>query len=638
MRWPVVTADTPAPPPYTPRWRILPLVVLVNVVLLLVGCVQAVPYGEAGVEVDEVNDAISLTACYVEDLRNIREHRQNPLTIAITHCYLQELPNAIFIRFNDLRTLEVCDSRVNNLQDFALNGLRSLETLNLSRNNLTTIKSWSDHDLDTLQVLDLRRNLIRGLDEASFRRYPALVKLNLAVNYITEVPEGSFKPVASTLRSLNLGKNLLTGVGEGTLRGLGKLTHVALHHNRIRSIHPDAFATNGHLRSVQLQGNQLSTFEPDLLASLPRLAFLNVSCNELVSVGNLSFKSNGDLRVLDLSYNRIELLEDNSFKGLYDLEVLNVSNNHLQGVSKHVLRDFANLHELNLATNALQYVGLKLFATTPRLAHLNLSGNAINDIDRDVFEELPKLHTLDLAGNRLTEDSFLWPLMNLGVLNMSRNGFQRVNASLFESVAYVELHGNPWDCRFLVQELAHPNRNVVYGRNYAVDDPIHIIQATGIECTDERGRHRDIVVVEPPVKPVDAEAEFHRYRFFHEGHVDTRPIRDDFDAKSTVIWLMSGAIAVFGAFKLIQLLLRHSEHQSEKWRLAQHVSSNEDHEAARRHHQHYAASGGDSTGHGAASSGLSPPTSGTSVGSGGGFHFSLSVPHSACERQYTPTI
>uniref|UniRef100_A0AAG5DR44 Uncharacterized protein n=1 Tax=Anopheles atroparvus TaxID=41427 RepID=A0AAG5DR44_ANOAO len=537
--------------------------------------VLGLPYGGgAGIELDEANEAISLTACRVEDLRNIREHHQNPLAIEITHCYLQELPNAMFIRFNDLRTLEICDSRVNNLQDFSLNGLRNIETLNLSRNNLTTIKSWSEHDLDTLQVLDLRRNLIRSIDEFSFRRYPALAKLNLAANYISSVPEGTFKPVAN-LRYLNLGKNLLTAVGEGTLRGLSKLAHVALHHNRIRTIHPLAFAGNGHLKMLQLQDNQLSSFVPELLANLPRLTFLNVSGNELGAIGNLSFKTNGDLRVLDLSNNWIDQLEEASFKGLYNLEALNVSNNRLQAVSKYMLKDFGNLRDLDLSSNVFDYVGLKLFSETPRLVRLNLSGNSINEIDRDVFEDLTKLHTLDLAHNQLADDGFLWPLMNLSVLNMSHNALHKINTSLLESLALVELYGNPWDCRFLVHELVpHHARNVVYGKDYIVEDPGQILSATGIECTDERGKHRDIVVVEPPPKPSDSEKEFNRYKFFHEGHVDTRPIQDDFDTKSTVIWLMSGAIAVFGAFKLIQLLLRHSEHQSEKWRLAQHMEYN----------------------------------------------------------------
>uniref|UniRef100_A0A182MCS2 Uncharacterized protein n=1 Tax=Anopheles culicifacies TaxID=139723 RepID=A0A182MCS2_9DIPT len=601
------------------RWTLLRALLLCVVLGLVIpwpiSGADALPYGNAGIELDEENDAVSLTACYVEDLRNIREHSQNPLVIAINHCYLQELPNAIFIRFSDLRTLEICDSRVNNLQDFALNGLRNIESLNLSRNNLTTIKSWSDHDLDTLQVLDLKRNLIRSIDEFSFHRYPALVKLNLAVNFITSIPEGTFKPITN-LKNLNLGKNLLTTIAEGTLRGLNKLTHVAFHNNRIRTIHPFAFVGNSHLKVLQLQGNQLGTFEPDLFGNLPRLTFLNISSNELETVGNLSFKNNGDLRMLDLSYNRIGHLEDNSFKGLYDLEALNISHNQLETVSKYVLKDCANLRDLDLSGNKLVYVGLKLSSSTPRLTRFNLSSNAIAEIERDTFEDLPKLNTLDLAHNQLTDDTFLWPLMNLSVLNMSQNGFRRINASLLESLTLAELYENPWDCRFLVQELVHHSSNVIYGKNYIVDDTDRILTATGIECIDERGKHRDIVVVEPPQKPSDSELEYQRYKFFHEGHVDTRPIQDDFDTKSTIIWLMCGLIAVFGAFKLIQLLLRHSEHQSEKWRLAQHVSSDEDHEAARHH---------------------SAPITSTS-GTSSGFNFLLKVPHSGCVRQFTPTI
>ncbi|XP_050077310.1 insulin-like growth factor-binding protein complex acid labile subunit isoform X1 [Anopheles maculipalpis] len=610
------------------RWT-LPRVLLLSTVLGTIfpwpnSCAYALPYGNAGIELDEENDGISLTACYVEDLRNIREHSQNPLVIEINHCYLQELPNAIFIRFNDLKVLEICDSRVNNLQDFALNGLRNIESLNLSRNNLTTIKSWSDHDLDTLQVLDLRRNLIRLIDEFSFQRYPALVKLNLAVNFITAIPEGTFKPIVN-LKNLNLGKNLLTTIAESTLRGLNKLTHVAFHHNRIRTIHPFAFIGNSHLKVVQLQGNQLGSFEPDLFGNLPRLQFLNVSSNELETIGNLSFKNNGDLRVLDLSYNRIGHLEDYSFKGLYDLEALNISHNQLQTVSKYVLKDASNLRDLDISANKLDYISLKLSIATPRLIRLNLSSNAISEIERDAFEDLPKLHTLDLAHNQLTDDAFLWPLMNLSVLNMSQNGFRRINASLLESLAVAELYDNPWDCRFLIQELVHHSSNVIYGKNYLVEDMGRILTANGIECTDERGKHRDIVVVEPPAKPSESELEYRRYKFFHEGHVDTRPIQDNFDTKSTVIWLMSGAIAVFGAFKLIQLLLRHSEHQSEKWRLAQHVSSDEDHEEAARH---CSSAGGNTV-----SSPISPKSATSS-----GFNFFLTVPHQGGVRQYSPSI
>ncbi|XP_055639462.1 insulin-like growth factor-binding protein complex acid labile subunit isoform X2 [Toxorhynchites rutilus septentrionalis] len=524
----------------------------------------------ADIELNEEHHVVSMKACYVEDLRNIREYNQSPLTVLINHCYLQELPNAIFIRFADLNTLEICDSRLNNLQDFALNGLRNLEVLNFSRNNLTTIKSWSDHNLERLQTLDLRRNLLKGINAESFRRYPNLVKLNLAANLIESIPEGTFK-VVPNLKHLNLGRNLLTSIEETTLKGLSKLAHVSFHHNQIKFVDFFAFVGNSHLKTLQLQGNQISVFETDLLSNLPRLALFNISDNRLDNLAENTFKKNADLRVLDLSYNNIEVIHEDSLKGLASLEVFNASHNQLNKLNKYMFKDFSAVRILDLSGNRLPYIENKLFEYSPRLEVLNLSRNAITEIEPNIFEDCHKMHSLDLSHNQLQEDAFLWPIIELQHLNMSHNKFHRLNTSFLEGVEQVELYGNPWSCRFLVLELMKHGKNVRYGRNYVVQTRESILNAAGIECTDEEGKLRDFVMVESAPKADYSSSEYHRYKFFHDSHQDTRPIQDNFDTKSTILWLMSGVFLVFGAFKLIQLILRQSEHQSEKWRLAQHL-------------------------------------------------------------------
>ncbi|XP_001859229.2 chaoptin isoform X1 [Culex quinquefasciatus] len=569
------------------------------------------------VEVDDVSEAVRLRACYVEDLRNIREYNQNPLSVYIDHCYLKELPNAIFIRFTDLQVLEICDSRLDNLQDFALNGLRNLEVLNFSRNNLTGVKSWSDHDLEHLHTLDLRRNLIKAINEHSLDRYPNLTKLILTGNLISHIPEGTFK-VVPNLKHLNLGRNLLTSIEEGTLKGLSKLSQAAFHHNQISYVDFFAFIGNSHLKSLQLQGNQITVFEADLLSNLPRLMFFNISYNQLENIADHSFKRNADLRVLDLSFNKIENFHEDSFKGLASLEVFNASNNHLAELNKYMFKDFSALRLLDLSANRLTYVENKLFEYSPRMEYLNLSRNAIAEIEHNIFEDFRKLRILDLSHNRLVEDAFLWPIINLHKLNMSHNSFARINTSLLEGIEQVDLFHNPWSCQFLVLELMKQTKNVRYGKNYVVQTKDNILNTQGIECTDERGKLRDIVVVETPAKAEYSSSEFHRYKLLHEAQTpDTRPIQDNFDTKSTILWLMSGAFIVFGAFKLIQLILHHSEHQSEKWRLAQHVSIHNDGEVVlgppSSCHQH-------------------PPPSCSS----GGFLFP--PVHPSSKRQFTPTI
>lgn len=528
----------------------------------------------ADIELDDENDAITMTACYVEDLRNIRKNNPNPSTIIINHCYLQELPNAIFIRFADLHTLEICDSRLSNLHDFALNGLRNLEVLNLSRNNLTSIKSWSEYDLEHLQTLDLRKNLLKGINAQSFFRYPNLSKLNLAGNLIHTIPEGTFK-VIPNLKFLNLGRNLLTSIEEHTLKGLSKLTHVSFHLNLITFVDYFAFIGNSHLKTLQLQENQISVFEADLLSNLPRLMMFNISCNQLEDIADQTFRKNADLRVLDLSYNRIENFREDSFKGLVSLEVFNASHNHITQLNKYIFKDFSLVRILDLSANRLAYIDNKLFEYSSRLEVLNLSGNALSDIEPNIFEDSKRLRTLDLSHNQLSLDAFLWPVTNLDHLNMSHNQFQQLNVSTLQGLGHVRLNGNPWTCQFLILELMKHSKNVEYGKNYAVVSADSIMNTQGIECMDERGKPRDIIVVENFIQPNYSSTEYQRIQTLHQENVDTRPIQDNFDTKSTILWLMFGVFIVFGAFKLIQLILRHSEHQSEKWRLAQHMDFNE---------------------------------------------------------------
>ncbi|XP_055596813.1 protein artichoke [Uranotaenia lowii] len=569
----------------------------------------------ADIELDEENEAICMKACYVEDLRNIREYTQNPLNVTINHCFLQELPNAIFIRFTDLQILEISDSRLNHLQDYALNGLKNLEVLNFSKNNLTSIKSWSDHDLEQLQTLDIRKNLVKSINSQSFKRYPNLAKLILSNNFLTTIPEGTFSEVPH-LRYLSLGRNLLTSIEEHTLKGLSKLTHVSFHHNQISYVDFFAFIGNSHLKHLQLQGNQISIFETDLLSNLPRLAFLNISHNYLEQVGENTFKKNADLRTLDLSFNRIERFQEDSLKGLVSLEVFNASHNQLNLLNKYIFKDFSALRVLDLSGNRLPYIDNKLFEYCSRMEILNLSRNEINEIEPTIFEDTGKLAILDLSHNSLKEDAFLLPVINLQHLNMSYNQFARLNTSLLESIQQVDLYHNPWGCHFLILELMRQNKNVRYGKNYVVHSTESILNTLGIECIDERGKTRDIVVVEKTIKEEYSSEDYHRYRFFHEASPDTRPIQDNFDTKSTILWLMSGFFVVLGAFKLIQLILRHSEHQSEKWRQAQHLNRQDETEYP-----------------------LSPTTAtpGQASVSSTGFLFPPNH-HPSSQRQYTPTI
>lgn len=265
-------------------------------------------------------DSVLFENCTTHDLRNIAVYHTEPNQIIIKHCWLANLPNAIFLRFYNTTYLEITDSKLSKIQDYALNGLNNLQTLNLSKNNLTEIKSWTNVDLLQLHTIDGRRNHIATINSNSLKSYPNLLKLNLAVNNIVDIEDGAFK-WTPLIKTINLGKNFLTHINDVTFNGLAKLQHLSLHHNKIIQIETFSFATNTHLKSLRLDGNQLNVFDGILIDSLSRLIHLNLSHNMLNHLNGKTFHKNIELKQLDLSYNYFINFDVNSFNGLQMLEV-----------------------------------------------------------------------------------------------------------------------------------------------------------------------------------------------------------------------------------------------------------------------------------------------------------------------------
>lgn len=264
--------------------------------------------------------SVALKNCTLEGLKSIRDINANPIEITINNCVVQNLPNAVFIRFSALKSLEISESHLEHIQDFAFNGLINLEILILKSNNLTTIKPWSDEYLDVLHTLDLRRNLIRDIHKSALLKYPGLLKLNLAVNSIKEIPEEIFR-FTPALKSLNLARNLLEYLDESSFKHLHKLSHLELRHNKIKNIDYLTFKGNTHLRSLHLQDNKVIVFPKDVTTNLPRLVHLNLSHNEIQQLTDGTFTNNLELKVLDVSFNKLKEFGNESFRGLETLEV-----------------------------------------------------------------------------------------------------------------------------------------------------------------------------------------------------------------------------------------------------------------------------------------------------------------------------
>lgn len=198
------------------------------------------------------NDSAVVENCDLEGVKNVSLFNTSREEIIIHSCHLDVLPNALFIRFQKLRVLEITESQLRTISDYAFNGLRSLQVLNLSRNNLTTVKTWSDNKLEALYFLDLRRNAISSLHKFAFKHYPNLSKLHLSSNHISEVPDEPFRFIPA-LKYLNLAKNDFKSIQSHTFKHLHKLIHLELKHNQIEFIESDSLVGSTHLKTLHLQ-------------------------------------------------------------------------------------------------------------------------------------------------------------------------------------------------------------------------------------------------------------------------------------------------------------------------------------------------------------------------------------------------
>lgn len=258
------------------------------------------------------------TDCNAEQLQHLPKLSAIYELSAVT-CNISTLPNAYFTRFTSLTALEVRESGLTKIGDYALNGLDQLQWLLLPWNYITDVKPWAQAPLKALHTLDLEGNAVKTLSAESFMRYPNLHYLNLAHNMLERIGSEEFVHLPH-LRHLNLAHNRLGVIESLYFRGMQHLAHLSLQHNAIERVAADSFETNAHLRSLRLDGNKLQDLAFLRSKPLTRLLHLNVSHNRIEAVDAFA---GGEWALLDfdLSANRLVEVKADTFKGLATLMV-----------------------------------------------------------------------------------------------------------------------------------------------------------------------------------------------------------------------------------------------------------------------------------------------------------------------------
>ncbi|XP_061090703.1 transforming growth factor beta activator LRRC32-like [Conger conger] len=308
---------------------------------------------------------------------------------------LTKLTSSLFSRSHLLRSLDVENNLILDIEEGTFEALKRLAWLNLAGNNLACI---CDFRLHGLKFLNLSRNSIEFfLTHYSNDSYQ-LEKLDLSYNSLLYFP---MLPKINKLRYLHLQNNKLgILVPERSILEASSL-YEEIHYGTEGSYEMYSDQSLELLAHLDLSNNQLTSFPSETLSYLPSLEALNMSSNCLHGFGHSAIQKNGSqsgaqkpellpsLRSLDLQRNQIRSL--GLAEALPEIETLNLWSNLVNPCPGNQSEP---LQPRN--TSGAPCVS---FSTVKTLRHLNLGENGIKTLFPHTFQHTP-LVSLDLSGNQ----------------------------------------------------------------------------------------------------------------------------------------------------------------------------------------------------------------------------------------------
>lgn len=344
--------------------------------------------------------------------------------LVLSNLRLQAVPDLV-CQLTDLVELHLNQNSLSSLP-LSISLLSNLKVLNASGNPLLTITGSDIGKLSQLETLDLASCDLESLDGSEIGTLKHLRILNVSGNRLKSLPKevGDLKK----LQVLEAHKNQLDQIGD-EICDLDHLELIMLQKNHLQSL-PSTF---GHrfqkLKTLYLQNNNFS-------------GKFRFGSNDTKS--NIIFTN---LHRLYLGYNSITDLDPDQFTGqtFPKLTVLHIKSNKLSSLPPR-LNTIGSLYVLHVGLNHLTFAGVQSFSVlaenknkseiSQNLKILELQGNPIVDTKKIAetlsgFTQLKRLHLFNcgLTG-KIDEESGLWELKNLKVLNLGGNHLDEVSERL----------------------------------------------------------------------------------------------------------------------------------------------------------------------------------------------------------------
>ncbi|KAK9510465.1 hypothetical protein O3M35_005248 [Rhynocoris fuscipes] len=322
-----------------------------------------------------------------------------------------------------LEYLDLHDNRITQLHPDAFRDLRRLQELNLKSNRLDKLQPELLKENKALRIVDLSNNQLTNIEPNSLdqnrelrevcishnslstfpdavRPLPALETLDLSYNRIYQL----VRPLSDmkSLSSLNLSKNKLQTLIDGTFSNMDNLTVLDIHSNDIQYLTPHVVRSNPSLVSLNLAKNKLSTVPSAAFSDLPQLTEVELQENQLIQLASDSFLGVPNLLLLNLSHNLLTGLDRAGLHGLKSMEILDLSHNKVSRLNSPSLPQLDSLIQLKMDGNRLCTIQGSPFSKMSHLRFLSLRNNKLVSVSETALQPLrTTIYQLDIEGNPL---------------------------------------------------------------------------------------------------------------------------------------------------------------------------------------------------------------------------------------------
>ena len=229
-------------------------------------------------------------------------------------------------------------------------------------------------DPNNAKELILKNNLITEFPTLNFASFTQLKTLNLGKNLMTKPPKNISEHIPS-LRKLFLNSNKISSVSKEDFKGYDNVNYLDLYGNNISEIHPNVFDHLPELTQLFAEGNNLKVLENGIFAGRAKLIWVTFQGNQIERIDPDVFNDTTSLERVWLNDNKLKSLPKGLFKNSKEIFILDLKMNQL--VDEGIPKGSLSAEEIILSSNNLTTLKKEWFSG-PIKYEVDVTNNSIH--------------------------------------------------------------------------------------------------------------------------------------------------------------------------------------------------------------------------------------------------------------------